>query len=132
MENNYCDVLTKENIKREIESYQSIVSYIKDNFKEGEDYGRLPDYPKPSLLKPGAEKLCSLLNLSIHVDIVEKLENFRDGIFHYVCKCTLKYKDTGFVASEGLGSCNSKETKFLNQNPYTVANTVLKLAKKEL
>jgi len=130
MDNSYLNFLREEDIKKEIESYQTIVNYVKENFKEGEDYGRLPDYPKPSLLKPGAEKLCSLLNLSVHVDIAEKIENFREGIFHYVCKCTLKYKDTGVIASEGLGSCNSKESKFLNQNPFVIANTVLKLAKK--
>jgi hypothetical protein len=121
--------LTEEDIKNEINSYQLIVNYIKENFKDGEDYGKIAEYPKPSLLKSGAEKLCSLLNLSVQVEILEKIEDFKEGIFHYVCKCTLK-NSLGNIVSEGLGSCNSRESKFLNQNPYGVANTVLKLSKK--
>ncbi|WDC84094.1 hypothetical protein PL321_17700 [Caloramator sp. mosi_1] len=80
-------------------------------------------------MKSGAEKLCSLLNLSVQIDILDKVEDFKEGIFHYVCKCTLK-NSFGNVVSEGLGSCNSKESKFSNQNPFAVANTVLKLSKK--
>ncbi|CDF57820.1 hypothetical protein [Thermobrachium celere] len=129
MERELINFITEDDIKREVDSYQAIIKFIKENFREGEDFGKIADYPKPSLLKPGAEKLCSLLNLSAHVDIIEKVENFREGIFHYVCKCTLK-NNFGIIVSEGLGSCNSKENKFLNQNPYGIANTVLKLAKK--
>ncbi|SHE54451.1 hypothetical protein SAMN02746091_00616 [Caloramator proteoclasticus DSM 10124] len=121
--------LTEEDVKNEINSYQLIVNYIKENFKDGEDYGKIAEYPKPSLLKSGAEKLCSLLNFSVQVEILEKVEDFKEGIFHYVCKCTLK-NSLGRTVSEGLGSCNSRESKFLNQNPYGVANTVLKLSKK--
>ncbi|MBZ4663860.1 MAG: hypothetical protein JG776_1575 [Caloramator sp.] len=129
MEKEMFNFLTEEDIKNEINSYQLIVNYIKENFKDGEDYGKIAEYPKPSLLKSGAEKLCSLLNLSVQVEILEKIEDFKEGIFHYVCKCTLK-NSLGNIVSEGLGSCNSRESKFLNQNPYGVANTVLKLSKK--
>lgn len=129
MEKEMFNFLTEEDIKNEINSYQLIVNYIKENFKDGEDYGKIAEYPKPSLLKSGAEKLCSLLNLSVQVEILQKIEDFKEGIFHYVCKCTLK-NSLGNIVSEGLGSCNSRESKFLNQNPYGVANTVLKLSKK--
>ncbi|MCX7694118.1 MAG: hypothetical protein N2Z71_00140 [Caloramator sp.] len=129
MEKEMYNFITEEDIKNEINSYQLIVNYIKENFKDGEDYGKIAEYPKPSLLKSGAEKLCSLLNLSVQIDILDKVEDFKEGIFHYVCKCTLK-NSLGSVVSEGLGSCNSRESKFLNQNPFVVANTVLKLSKK--
>ena len=32
--------------------------------------------------------------------------------------------------TEGVGHCNTKEKKYINQDPYTLANTCLKMAKK--
>jgi protein tyrosine phosphatase len=34
------------------------------------------------------------------------------------------------LITEGLGSCNTKERKYIKQDPYTMDNTVLKMAKK--
>ncbi|MEI5908362.1 hypothetical protein WAK64_15000 [Bacillus spongiae] len=42
---------------------------------------------------------------------------------------TLARKDNGNIEVEGLGSCNSKEAAFQQQDPYTIVNTVLKMAK---
>ncbi|WDU83904.1 hypothetical protein [Caloramator sp. Dgby_cultured_2] len=63
--------------------------------KEGEDYGKIPGSPKPSLFKPGAEKLCNLYGFTINVDILEKVENWKEGFFYYLCKCSLRSKKLG-------------------------------------
>ena len=34
------------------------------------------------------------------------------------------------LITEGLGSCNTRERKYLKMDPYTMDNTVLKMAKK--
>ncbi|MDO6354248.1 hypothetical protein Q3V94_04005 [Caloramator sp. CAR-1] len=122
--------LNEKIIEREIEQFKLIQNFIKSQMKEGEDYGKIPGSPKPSLFKPGAEKLCNLYGFTINVDILEKVENWKEGFFYYLCKCSLRSKKTGEIISEGLGSCNSKETKFARQNPYTIVNTILKMAKK--
>ncbi|SEF90326.1 hypothetical protein SAMN05660865_01296 [Caloramator fervidus] len=122
--------ISEKLIEREIEQFKLIQNFIKSQMKEGEDYGKIPGSPKPSLFKPGAEKLCNLYGFTISVDILEKVENWKEGFFYYLCKCSLRSKKTGEIISEGLGSCNSKETKFAKQNPYTIVNTILKMAKK--
>lgn len=122
--------LNEKLIEKEIEQFKLIQNFIKSQMKEGEDYGKIPGSPKPSLFKPGAEKLCNLYGFTINVDILEKVENWKEGFFYYLCKCSLRSKKTGEIISEGLGSCNSKETKFARQNPYTIVNTILKMAKK--
>lgn len=124
------ELISEKIIEKEIEQFKLIQNFIKSQMKEGEDYGKIPGSPKPSLFKPGAEKLCNLYGFTINVDIIEKVENWKEGFFYYLCKCSLKSKRTGEIISEGLGSCNSKETKFARQNPYTIVNTILKMAKK--
>ncbi|KRQ88120.1 hypothetical protein ABG79_00288 [Caloramator mitchellensis] len=124
------EVISEKIIEKEIEQFKLIQNFIKSQMKEGEDYGKIPGSPKPSLFKPGAEKLCNLYGFTINVDIIEKVENWKEGFFYYLCKCSLRSKRTGEIISEGLGSCNSKETKFARQNSYTIVNTILKMAKK--
>src|SRR5699024_10296594 len=57
-------------------------------------------------------------------------EKWDAGIFAYEVKVTLTRKDNNIVEAEGLGSCNCKEATFHQQDPYTIVNTVLKMAKK--
>src|SRR5690606_7465579 len=50
------------------------------------------------------------------------------GFFQYQVRCKLYKGDV--LITEGLGCCNTKERKYLKQDPYTLDNTVLKMAKK--
>lgn len=50
--------------------------------------------------------------------------------FSYEVRVTLSNKVTAAVEAEGIGSCNSKETAFRYQDPFTIVNTLLKMAKK--
>ena len=43
-------------------------------------------------------------------------------------RCKL-YKG-GLLITQGLGHCNTKEKKYIKQDPFTLANTCLKMAKK--
>ncbi|REB77455.1 hypothetical protein CP883_05605 [Cutibacterium acnes] len=97
---------------------------------KGIDYGMVDGFSKPTLLKPGAEKLCDVFGFSKSVDVVNRIEQWNTGIFAYEVKMTLIRKDNGIIEAEGLGSCNSKEAAFQQQNPFTIVNTVLKMAKK--
>ena len=76
------------------------------------DYGIIPGTQKPTLLKPGAEKIAKLLGLSDQYEIMDKAEDWNQPLFRYLIKCRLIHLATGSVISEGLGECNSMESKY--------------------
>lgn len=81
------------------------------------DYGTVSGVAKPSLLKPGAEKICSLFGLTPKFTCVDKIMNWNgDGnadnepFFYFEYRCDL-YRGSEFVASCDA-SCNSWEKKY--------------------
>lgn len=109
-----------------IKAFQSVV---KNQFTEKHDYGIIPGTGnKPVLLKPGAEKICMLMGLSTEFNSIDSTRDFEKGFFQYQIKCRLL--KNGEVITEGLGSSNTKERKFIKQDPFSMDNTVLKMAKK--
>jgi len=119
--------ISLQEAKRRIEILQQ---FVKELMVEGEDYGRIEGIPKPTLLKPGAEKLCDVYGFAKYVEVTNRIEDWDRGFFHYEVKVTLKNKRTGHIEAEGIGSCNSREKKYINQDPYSIVNTLLKMAKK--
>lgn len=80
---------------------------------EDEDFGVIPGTKKPTLLKPGAEKLCTVYGL-VATFVEEWLEG--DGITrpHLRCrmKCLLRRgSELGPVVAVGVGAANSWERK---------------------
>lgn len=113
------------NIMQKISSFQSVVQ---KTLKQNHDYGIIPGTPKPTLLKPGAEKIHMLMGLQSEYEIMEKVQDYEKGFFAFTVKCKLYKGDVKIT--EGLGHCNTKEKKFIKIDPYTMANTSLKMAKK--
>ena len=122
---NDVEMTTFAQTMSKIEEFQSL---IKSHLTENHDYGIIPGTSKPTLLKPGAEKILMLLGLTSEFDILDSTRNFDRGFFQYQVKCRL-FKN-GVLITEGLGACNTMETKYILQDPYTLDNTVLKMAKK--
>ena len=91
------------------ERIRLLKDFVADLMVEGQDYGRIPGCPKPTLLKPGAEKLCDIFGFSKHLEVTQRLEDWDKGVFHYEVKVTLISKQTGLIEAEGIGSCNTKE-----------------------
>ncbi len=112
------------------ERIKMLQAFIKEYMVPGHDYGLIPGCKKPSLLKPGAEKLCDIYGFSKKAEVTNRVENWEKGIFAYEVKVILTSKRTEHIEAEGLGSCNSKEKKYASQNAYTICNTLLKMAKK--
>lgn len=104
--------------------------FVKDMMVQGVDYGVIPGCPKPCLLKPGAEKLCDIFGFSRRIEVINRQEDWIQGLFAYEVKATLINKRTGFIEAEGVGNCNSQEKKYKAQDSFSVANTILKMAKK--
>ncbi len=104
--------------------------YVREHMNEGEDYGIIPGGNKPTLFKPGAEKLNAVFGLSPLVEINNRIEDWDASFVAYEVKVTLLNKRTQVIEAEGVGSCNSRERKYKNQDAANVANTILKMAKK--
>jgi hypothetical protein len=122
-----CLAISLNEAKERIEILKQFVNEL---MVEGVDYGRIDGFEKPTLLKPGAEKLCDIFGFSKHVNIMNRIEIWEKGMFSYDIKVTLVSKQTGLIEAEGIGTCNSKEKSFINQDPFSLVNTLLKMAKK--
>ena len=96
-----------KNTLGKISQFQTI---IQQTLKKDHDYGEIGGVTKPTLLKPGAEKILMLMGLSSEYEFMEKIEDYEKGIFAYTMKCVLK--KNGQKITEGVGSCNSKEDKY--------------------
>lgn len=96
--------------------YQSVVTFTRDLMREGVDYGIVPGSDKPTLLKPGAEKLTTFFGLTTRFELVENAEDWtgsqHDGepFFYYWFRCRLLCGD--LLIAEADGSCNSWEAKY--------------------
>lgn len=115
-------------VSRTISKITDFQAVIQQALTAGHDYGVIPGCKKPSLLKPGAEKINMLMGVSSEYQIMDKAEDYEKGFFAYNIKCILR--KNGLSICEGVGNCNSKEKKYVTQDPFTIANTILKMAKK--
>jgi|Deesub1362A_J573_1020465.scaffolds.fasta_scaffold00107_40 hypothetical protein len=93
----------------EIKTFQKLV---RSQLKKDHDFGVIPGTSKPTLLKPGAEKVAKLLGLTDHFEIISEIKDWENGFFHFQVKVYLKSIKTGQIISEGVGEANSKESKF--------------------
>jgi len=111
--------------------YKELQEFIKKQMVENEDYGKIPGCPKPSLFKPGAEKLLEIYGYAVSdIQVTNKVEDWEKGFFHYEMKAIATSKRSGQIVGTGIGSCNTKEKKYINQDPFSLVNTIEKMAKK--
>ncbi len=79
--------------------------------KEGEHYGRIPGCgDKPTLLKPGAEKLCLTFRLAPAYDVQER--QLEGGHREYRVTTTLTSITTQVLIGQGVGSCSTMEGEY--------------------
>lgn len=78
----------------------------------GVDFGIIPGTPKPTLLKPGAEKIVDSLNLYPDYERVGCVEDWDKPLFHYAYRCILKARGTDSIVATGIGSCNTMEARY--------------------
>ena len=97
--------------------YQAMVDFVGDIMRENTDYGIVPGTGnKPTLLKPGAEKLTTFFGLSKRFVLVEKVEDWTgkdhggEAFFYYLYRCQLYRGD--LLIAECDGSANSWESKY--------------------
>jgi len=102
--------------KRDMEAINKFQIIVRQNLLPDQDYGIIPGTDKPTLLKPGAEKIAKLLGLADQYIIVDRQEDWDKPFFRYLIKCQLVSVRNGVLVSEGLGECNSYESKYRYRN----------------
>ena len=109
---NFMPVFTTETA---LQRYQAFKDFVKGVLKEGIDFGKNPGSDRDTLLKPGAEKLCTFFGLTPRYVLEVVIEDWRgekhgQPLFYYRFKCQLFRGD--FQMGEGIGSCSSWEAKY--------------------
>jgi len=127
-------------VRAQVNQLQYLMSNV---LQKGEHYGVIPGTKgKPSLLQPGAEKICLMFKLVPRYR-VEKTA-LPGGHREVEVTCTLYQRGSDVVEGEGLGSCSTMESKYRYRNKWVngnkqreenpdiadTYNTVLKMAKK--
>jgi hypothetical protein len=104
--------MTPDRVVAQVNLIQQVMARV---MHEGEHYGKIPGCgPKPTLLKPGAEKLSTTFRLAPSYDIQKT--DMGMGHREYSIVCTLTHIPTGQVFGQGVGSCSTMETKYRYRN----------------
>lgn len=100
------DELSIDQMVAQVQKIQQVMDRV---MQKDEHYGIIPGTKKPTLLKPGAEKLCLAFRLDPQYESTETY----DGL-HLTVKshCTLYHITTGIRLGSGEGSCSTKESKY--------------------
>lgn len=104
--------VTLASVSSKLKAIQAFQQLVRSQLKPNHDYGIIPGTPKASLWKPGAEKIAKLLSCSDEYEVIEKIENWDKPLFSYKVKCQLRGMSNGNLVSEGIGECNSYESKY--------------------
>lgn len=145
-----------DEVKAQVQAIQQIMHAV---MKDGHHYGKIPGAgDRPTLLKPGAEKIMMTFNLS--ADPIIEDQSFGD-IIKYRVRCRI-LTINGIFKGAGVGECSSEEEKYkwraavskkeweatpedhkrlkykrdggtieqVRTNQHDLANTILKMAKK--
>jgi hypothetical protein len=113
--------LTAIDLRKQVNLIQEVMKSVmigptKEN-PEGVHYGVVPGTKKPSLLKPGAEKIAMTFRLGAeYEELPGSVEG--DSFICYKINCKLFYIPTGNIVGHGRGACNSKEKKYLTRFVY--------------
>ena len=98
-------------VDQAVSQLQKVQAIMKATMKEGEHYGVIPGCgPKPTLLKPGAEKLALVFRLAPSFEITQT--DIPVGHREYRVVCTLTHINTGRFLGSGLGCCSTMEGKY--------------------
>lgn len=139
--------------------HEEVTRLIQNSLTDGVDYGTIPGTDKPTLLKPGAERLCLAFGAHIeYVLIKSEIDHDREvrwqkkrkrwnnaykgdrsfswdveeGTSQGIYRYIYKariVRADGRVLGEGEGVCSTMESKYIDR-PRDCENTALKMAQK--
>ncbi len=89
----------------------AITEFITGQLKDGTDFGKIPGCgDKPTLLQPGAQKICTLMNVYPDTEISET--DLGNGHREYRAKTRLRFIGNDVVVATGNGLCSTMESKY--------------------
>ena len=100
--------MSKDRIMNQLRIVNDVMTSV---MRDGEHYGVIPGCgTKPSLLKPGAEKLSLTFRLAPRYEIIKN--DLGSGHREYEITCNLYHIPTGQFVGSGVGACSTMEGKF--------------------
>jgi hypothetical protein len=109
--------MSVDGLVKQVKLIQTVMEKV---MQENEHYGKIPGTDKPTLLKPGAEKLALTFRLDPDYSIIREVRE--KEFIAYTIKCNLRHIPTGQRIASGIGSCNSRETKYRYRNDYELTD----------
>lgn len=109
------EAMSIDNLVEQVSLIQKAMHAV---MRQDEHYGVIPGTQKPTLLKPGAEKLCLLFRLGARYDVQETFDE--DGHYSARVICTLFHIPSGNDVGQGPGSCTTKESRYAYRNAERV------------
>lgn len=108
-----------------------VVEMRRTVLRQDVDFGVIPGTSKPTLLKPGAERLCAAMGFNPVFEVLDKIVDFERGLFYFQYACRLYDITSGHQIASGNGSCNSMEAKYRFRNaericPHCGKSTIIK------
>ena len=104
----YRERASVEEIKEDVQLIQQVMSAV---MKSGEHYGKIPGCgPKPTLLKPGAEKISATFRLYPDPEILSEIDT--EDEYTVTVKVRLVHGPSGIFCGSGIGACSSLEEKY--------------------
>lgn len=90
--------------------YELFKEFVSAVLVEGRDFGVIPGVEKPTLLKPGAEKIQTFFGLTTEAMLQEQVMDWDKGLFYF--RYTTKVYRHGELLATCDGSANSREPKY--------------------
>lgn len=104
--------LTAQQLKARLATIQAV---MRDVMQKDVDYGVIPGTDKPSLFKPGAEKLCVTFRLTADDPMIDAVQDGTVDI-RYRVRVPVRSSD-GSVLAVGIGECSTGEEKYRWRRP---------------
>lgn len=106
-----------QDMAKKLSSMKQMLTLTHKFFKEvmvpNEDYGVIPGTgDKPSLLKPGAEKLSEFYGYAPTIRSIEEEKDIQTGFYRARVTVTLVHKRTGTLIADGIGEANTYEGRY--------------------
>lgn len=118
----------RSGLDRRMENRKALMEWVRSALVEGVDFGSVPTKrgpSKPSLWKPGAEKICGMLGVTVSFPTLkdyEKAALHGVELVHIIIRCEV-LDASGRVVADGVGARSIKQD-------YGDINKALKMAEK--
>lgn len=94
------------------ERRKALNDWVNTQLREKVDFGKVPGTDKPTLLKPGAEKILQLYGCSVETETTHREQDIATGYLNIEVAARAVSIQTGLVVGVGLGSCSTYESKY--------------------